>query len=142
MDKAFLSKKAGTINAKIQTVYFGKLGISEMGDGSPSGEMALKLGLKEWENRLRKQQTVVWREQAMFEACSNRRLIQAGRSCGNMGEEAGKSQTLDWLQFHPKKSVSPVKGFPFILYLLSQCSGKVPIGVLPRMDWSRSSGSK
>lgn len=46
MDKAFLSKKAGTINAKIQTVYFGKLGISEMGDGSPNGEMALKLGLK------------------------------------------------------------------------------------------------
>ena len=64
--KHFLSKKAGTVNAKIQTVYFGKLGISKMGDGSPSGEMALKLGLKDWENRLRKQQTVVWREQAMF----------------------------------------------------------------------------
>ena len=75
-------------------------------------------------------------------AHSNRRLIQAGRSCGNMGEEAGKSQTLDWLQFHPKKSVSPVKGFPLILYLLSQCSGKFPIGVLHRMDWSRSSGIK
>ena len=40
--KHFLSKKAGTVNAKIQTVYFGKLGISKMGDGSPSGEMALK----------------------------------------------------------------------------------------------------
>ena len=142
MDKAFLSKKAGTVNAEIQTVYFGKLGISEMGDGSPSGEMALELVLKEWENRLRKQQTVVWREQAVFGARSNIRLIQAGRSCGNVGEKAGKSQTLDRLYFHPKKSVSPVKRFPFILCLLSQCSGKVPIGVLHRMDWSRSSGSK
>ena len=51
---------------KYRQFILGKLGISKMGDGSPSGEMALKLGLKEWENRLRKQQTVVWREQAMF----------------------------------------------------------------------------
>ena len=85
MDKAFLSEKAGTINAKIQIVYFGKLGISEMGDGSSNGEMALELGLKEWENRLRKQ-TLVWREQTVFGACSNRRLTQVGHSCRNMEE--------------------------------------------------------
>ena len=55
-----------------------------MEDDSPSGEMALELGPKEWENWLRKHQTVMWREQTTSGVRSNSCL--AGSSRGFLWE--------------------------------------------------------